>query len=231
MAKLLPWVMMPSEWILEGGLREFRWAAEIGANNIAALVTLAPILHHADRESGIARLTYDNFELITSLSRTKIAAGLELLTGRQLIERDPEGRSTYKLSGFNPSIGWAKFPALRLYRGRHISFFYELNLRKRTELDAMKLWYFIAARRDNDANLAKATYDQIEELTGIARDRIKAGLSLLAANSLVHIEHIPSRHSEYGIANAYRLPQIDASRHMGTVGRGLTKHDDFLEGI
>ncbi|MEE4011287.1 hypothetical protein V1T76_04450 [Roseibium sp. FZY0029] len=231
MAKLLPWVMMPSEWILEGGLKEFRWAAEVGANNIAALVTLAPILHHADRESGIARLTYDEFERITSLSRTKIASGLELLADRQLIEREPEGRSTYQICDFNPSFGWAKFPALRLYRSGQIPFFHDLNLRKRTELDAMKLWYFIAARRDNDVNLAKATYDQIEELTGIVRDRIKAGLSLLAANSLVHVEHIPSRHSEYGIANAYRLPQIDASRHMGNVGRGLTKYDDFFEGI
>ncbi|SFH55928.1 hypothetical protein SAMN05216299_12226 [Nitrosospira sp. Nsp14] len=227
MAKLLPWVMMPSDWIMEGGLQEFRWAAEIGANNVAALMTFAPTLHRADRVSGVARLTYNDFELTTSLSRTKISAGLEILWKRRLIEREPEGRSTYKLCEFSPSGGWAKFPALRLYRDGRIPFFYELNLRKRTELDAMKLWYFIAARRDNDDNLAKATYDQITELTGIARDRLKTALSLLAASGMVHIEHVPSRQSEYGIANAYRIPQIDSSRHKGTVGRGLTEHDGF----
>jgi DNA-binding transcriptional ArsR family regulator len=227
MAKLLPWVMMPSEWIADGGLKHFIWGPEIGANNVAALMALAPILHHADRESGITRLTYNDLERTTSLSRAKIAAGLEVLEKRSLIEREPEGRSTYKIAEFNSSNGWAKFPALRLYRDGRIPFFNELNLRKRAELDAMKLWYFIAARRDNDDNLAKATYDQITNSTGIPRDRLKTALSLLAANGMVHVEHVPSRHSEYGIANAYRLPQIESSRHMGTVGRGLTEFDGF----
>jgi hypothetical protein len=228
MTKLLPWVMMPSDWIMEGGLQQFRWASESGANNIAALMSFAPILHRADRVSGVARLTYDDLKLATSLSRSKISAGLEILEKRKLIEREPEGRSTYKLCDFNPSGGWAKFPALRLYRDGSISFFYELNLRKRAELDAMKLWYFITARRDNDDNLAKVTYDHVTELTGIARERVKTALSLLAANGMVHIEHIPSRYSEYGIANAYRIPQIDSSRHMGTVGRGMTEYDGGL---
>jgi hypothetical protein len=60
MAKLLPWVMMPSQWIADGGLKHFVWGPEIGANNVAALMAFAPILHHADRESGITRLTYND---------------------------------------------------------------------------------------------------------------------------------------------------------------------------
>jgi DNA-binding transcriptional ArsR family regulator len=229
MKKILPWVMMPSNWINEGGLKEFRWASEVGANNIAALMAFAPILHCTDRKSGISRLTYNDLELATSLSRTKISAGLDILTQRNLIEREPEGRSTFGICEFNPCEGWAKFPAQRLYRESQVPFFYEFNLRKRTELDALKLWYFIAARRDNNDNLAKVTYDQIKDFTGIARDRIKAGLSLLAVNGMVHIEHIPSRRSDYGIANAYRIPQIDGFRHMGTVGRGLTEFDEFTD--
>lgn len=229
MMKILPWVMMPSEWIVGGGLREFRWAKGEGAGNVAAFMTLVVLLHFADRLTGIARVTYDQFETATSLSRSKVAAGLRVLENRGIIERDPEGRSTYQLSGYNPSGGWAKFPARRLYNedGR-IAFFNELHLRKRTELDALKLWLFIAARRDNDVNLAKVTYDQITEGTGIQRDRIRTAVSLLAANALVHVEHVPSRHSEYGVANAYRLPQIDPSRHMGSTGRGLTEFDSLL---
>ena len=227
MAKLLPWVMMPSEWIVSGGLKKFLWGGEGGPANVAALMTLAPILHRADRVSGIAHLTYDVLELTTSRSRSKIAAGLVVLEEHGLIEREPAGRSSYRLCEFNPSAGWAKFPAAGLYREGRISFFDEFHLRKRVELDALKLWYFFAARRDNDVNLAKVTYDQISELTGIARDRIKSGLSLLAANGMIHVEHIPSRHSDYGIANAYRLPQIQSSRHMGTVGRGITQYDEF----
>lgn len=223
MTKLLPWVMMPSDWIIRGELQQFHWASEIGANNIAALMTFALILHRADRESGIARLIYDDIELATSLSRSKISAGLEILGKRKLIVREPEGRSTYKLCEFNPSSSWAKFPALRLYRDGQIPFFYELNLRKRAELDAMKLWYLIAARRDKKDNLAKVTYDQITELTGIPRDRIKTALSLLAANGIVYIEHVPSRHSEYGIANAYRIPQIDSFSPHGDSRTGIDR--------
>lgn len=225
MAKLLPWVMMPSEWIIEGGLKKFRWEHATGSDNTAALMTLVPILHRAERETGLARVTYDDFQTATTLSRTKIAAALDLLEKRKLIDREPDGRSTYMVREWNPSNGWSKFPARDLYRERTISFFEELKLRSRVELEALKLWYFFAARRDNEVNLAKVTYDHIVEGTGVARERIKGGLSLLAANGMIHVERIPSRHSDYGVANAYRLPQIDSHRHMGSVGRGLADLD------
>jgi len=225
MAKLLPWVMMPSEWINDGGLKTFRWARDVGSDSIAALMVLAPILHRADRETGLTKLTYDDFQSATTLSRPKVSAALDLLETRKLIDREPHGRSTYLVREWNPSHGWAKFPARDLYREGTVAFFEELKLRSRVELDALKLWYFFAARRDNDVNLAKVTYDHIVDGTGIPRERIKGGLSLLAANGMVHIERIPSRHSEYGVANAYRLPQIDPNRHMGSVGRGLTDFD------
>lgn len=221
--------MLPSAWINDGGLHRLRWTKGHGSDAVAALMVLAPIIHHADRATGVARITYTQLELATSLSRTKISAGLSVLESLGIIERAVRARSTYVVCNFDPSNGWAKFPASRLYRDGQIVFFAELNLRKRAELDALKLWYLFAARRDNSANLAKLTYDQIEEATGIARDRIKSGLSLLAANGLIHVEQIPSRHSEYGIANAYRLPQIDSSRHMGSTGRGLIEEVSFDE--
>lgn len=227
MARLLPWVMMPSKWILNGGLRAFVWDRDVGSKNLAALMVLAPILHNMDRDSGISQLTYDQFEASTSLSRHKISDGISVLKARDIISDSGLGRSRYAVSNFDPQSGWAKFPAKSLYAGSSIRFFEELKLRKRTELDALKLWYLFAARRDNDVNLAKITYDQIVRETGIMRERIKSGLSLLAANAVIHVEHIPSRHSEYGVANAYRLPHLDSSRHMGTVGRGLTEYDDL----
>ncbi|MFY9351155.1 MAG: hypothetical protein WBL20_04770 [Sphingobium sp.] len=227
MAKLLPWVMMPSQWVDQGKLTQLRWGKENGADYVAALMAFAPILHSMDRESGISHITYDRLQLATSLSRTKISDGLCALEKMGLIEREVAGRSTFQVCNFNPSFGWAKFPARQLYRDGRISFFEELHLRKRSELDALKLWYLFIARRDNEVNLAKVTYDQITEMTGIARDRIKTGASLLAANGMIHVEHLPSRHSEYGVANAYRIPQIDSAHHMGNVGRGLTEYDGF----
>lgn len=225
MTRLLPWVMMPTKWVLDGRLKSLSWGKDFGPSNLAALIVLAPLLHNMDRTSGTSQITYDRLQRATSLSRHKIAEGLEVLKQMEIIDASEKGRSNYQIADFDPSMNWAKFPASKLYRDGRISFFDELNLRKRVELDAMKLWYFFAVRRDNDVNLAKVTYDQISDGTGIPRERLKSGVSLLAANSLVHVEHIPSRHSEYGVANAYRLPQIDGSRHMGTVGRSITEFD------
>lgn len=117
-------------------------------------MVLASILHFANRSEGWARLTYDDFELTTSLSRTSISSGLSVLESGGIIGRGTHGRNTFLLRNFNPASGWAKFPALRLYQGGQIAFFRELHLRKRTELEGLKLWYFLAARRDNDVNLA-----------------------------------------------------------------------------
>lgn len=54
------WVKLPTAWITQRhGLRDLRWAADEGANNLAALMTLIIVAHNADSELGRARLTYD----------------------------------------------------------------------------------------------------------------------------------------------------------------------------
>lgn len=54
------WVRLPSKWIEDGGLKQLQWtnSEASGSNNIAALMVLAPIAHHADDE-GMAICTYD----------------------------------------------------------------------------------------------------------------------------------------------------------------------------
>ncbi len=76
---LRPWVRLPSWWIEEGGLRDLRWNKGEDADNIAALMTLCVIAHHADeRASGddeaelVTSLTYDRLGLATGISREKI---------------------------------------------------------------------------------------------------------------------------------------------------------------
>jgi hypothetical protein len=48
---------------------------------------------------------------------------------------------------------------------------------------------------------------------------------VLAAQGLVHVEHVPSMTSDYGISNGYRLAFIDSNVHMGTRGRGMDAAD------
>lgn len=213
------WVKLPTTWINEGGLKNFRWDRGQGSNNIAALMVLTVIAHHADSETGNASVTYDALGNATGLSRAKLSAGLSALEEQNIIERRIEQkRSTYKLIGMARS-GWGMFPAKRLYSGDAIRFMGDLNLRKIVELNALKLWFLFIARRGTDTNAANISYDKIEEYTGISRDKIRSGISFLVTHGMVHVDHIPTDKSKYGVSNAYRIPYILPYKHFGTSAR------------
>jgi DNA-binding transcriptional ArsR family regulator len=225
--RMLDWVRLPTGWIQEHGLDAFRWGAGVGSDNVAALMTLVAIAHHADQQSGTAIITYDNLTLATGLSRSKVSAGLSVLSNHALIDRAPSGRSSFTLRNFDPTRGWSKLPARQLYSAGAISAFGEFKLRNSAELNAMKLFLLFVARRGNDTNLANISYDKITEYSGLDRSRIKQGLSVLAVAGLVHIERTASDISEFGVANAYRIPHLDPYAHMGTRGRTLEGTDGW----
>ncbi len=219
MTLLLPkWTKLPNGWIEKGGLKEFRWLHRKGANDLAGLMSLAAIAHHID-DDGISQLTYDDFQRITGLSRAKVSAGLGVLKAHKLIEVEPLGRGSYRLASYHPKSGWAKFPARGLYRHGSIAAFEQFKLRQPAELDASKLYFLFASRRDREKNMAQIGYDKIEAYSGVGRSNIKRALSVLAAGSLVHIEHLHSAQSDNGVSNGYRLTHLDSHRHMGTSGR------------
>ena len=213
---------LPSAWIEQEGLKAFRWANG-GSDNIAALMTLAVIGHHIDATTGIARLRYDELSDMASIARAKVSAGLKLLAGQGIVELGADGRGSYKLANYDPEKGWAMLPARGLYRHGVVDAFTEFRLRRRAELDAMKLYFLFVARRSRDTNMAKIGYERIEHYSGVPRNNIRAALSVLSANNLVYIEHVASTASDLGVASAYRLAHLDNRRHMGTTGRG----DDF----
>lgn len=214
------WVKLPTGWINAGGLKAFRWDRGQGGNNIAALMCLMVIAHHADSETGSASVTYDTFERATGLSRAKISGGLNVLESLGTIERRVERRrSTYKLIGMSRN-GWGAFPAKALYAPNgEIRFLRDFNLRKGAELNALKLLFLFVARRGTDTNAANISYDKIEEYTGISRDKIRTGISLLVTHGLVHVDHIPSGANKHGVSSAYRIPHIRPHVHMGTSAR------------
>jgi hypothetical protein len=213
----LAWVKLPSQWITTGsGLANFS-SSKI-AENAAALMCLAVLCHEADQQTGIARVTFDGFEKVTGKSRTTIAAALNVLRKQKLIE-ETKKQSFHQIKNFDPKAGWAKLPNKYLYqKSDYIQFFDDCNLRKRAELDAIKLYFLFAAFRDNASNFAMISYDKIEKLAGIPREHIKRANSLLAMNGLVHSESRANKYSQ-GIAQAYRLSGIDPYIHAGTQGR------------
>ena len=148
------WVKLPNAWIEDGGLRDFQWKRGRGADELAALMVLAVIGHHADLQEGIAQLTYDDLHWKATLSRAKIAAGLKILEKRGIVEPRPKGRGSYRLAGYDPHGGWAKLPARRLYRNGSVAAFDHFNLRRPAELNALKLYFLFASRRDRSESLS-----------------------------------------------------------------------------
>jgi len=215
------WVRLPIGWIANHRLREFKWInSGPGANEVAALMTLVAIAHCADQETGRARLTYDELTKRTCLSRAKVSAGLKVLQDRKLITRRADGhRSDVALANYDPNLGWAKLPMKGMYAAGRIRAFDEFTLRRPVELDAMKLFFLFAERRDRASNVANISYDGIETYTGVARTKIKSAHSLLAALSMVYVESTISAQSEFGVANAYRIVGVESRLHRGTRAR------------
>ncbi len=210
---------MPSQWIHEGGLIPFSWGNAMGSDNLAALMVYLALVHRADGDTGEISMTYNALEAACSISKTKVSAGLNILYGRGLIDKDLEKQSKYWLPQFNPSEGWAKLPESRLYRGDHIQVFMEFHLRKRAELDALKLYLLFAAKRDRKTNLAHITYPQITVATGIGSNSIKAALTVLSIHRLVYQEWTPSNLDPNRMAACYRLADMGSYQHQGTRNR------------
>lgn len=220
---LKAWVRLPTAWIARGGLQQFRWEKEKGANNVAALMTLMVIAQHAD-EAGIAALTYDRLTEATHLSRTKVAAGLRVLEEAGLVKGQGLRRSRYEIADY-ASTPWGKLPTKGLYAHGGVAAFADFHLRRRAEMDALKLYFLVVARRNNETGIANLSYDKITDYSGIERSRIKSAISLLAGQGLLHVEHLPSEISAYGVSNGYRLAHLDPYVHMGTKGRGMEAAD------
>lgn len=222
---LREWVLLPTWWIGQEVLAQFRWARGEGADNTAALMTLIVIAHHAEQQTGQARLTYAQFCEATGISRAKLSRALSVLQDRGIIERWRDGRSSFQLTGYDPTRGWCKLPARSLYVGPTVDAFRHFRLRVPTELNALKLYLLFAARRGRDTNMANISYDKITAYTGLRREQIRAATAMLAALSLAYVERVPSAVSEHGVANAYRLAGLEPHAHMGTIGRRLTAQD------
>lgn len=219
-------VKLPVRWIDAGGLNAFRWG-QGGSDETAALMLLTVLAHHMDPDDGSVRLTYDQLCHAGSLSRAKVAGGLAILEARGLVERVTGQRSGYRVCNYNPEANWAKLPVRGLYRLGRVHAFTEFKLRSRVEMDALKLYLLFAARRHKDLNMAPISYERITANAGVANDRIRPALNILAVNDLVHTERFTSAQAEGGIAHAYRLTHLDGNRHLGTIGR----ENDFDLGL
>lgn len=203
------WVKLPTYWIEQHRLKEFRWDHSEGSSATAALMVLMVLAHEMNEDSGVVRVTYDTICEATNLSRTKVAHGLRYLEMKQLIGRQLGKNSVYQIAGYPLDRPWGKLPCHGLYQGNVIAAFKHFKMRSRTELDALKLYFLFVSRRNKDINATQISYDKITEYTAIDRNRIKSAVSFLIFQHLVNVETEQSRRSLFGMSHIYRLTHID----------------------
>lgn len=227
------WAKMPSRRI--GGeknlLQDLKWGGSNNGDVVAALLLYIVLVQHANAKPTYERpklgwtyLTYEEMCRIASLSKPKVAAGLAILEELGLIVRHRAGRRLFceiKEYGVTP---WAKLPARAIYDAqlRLIPAFRHFTLRAKHELHSLKLYFLIAARRDNSSNYAFLSYEKLEALSAIKGADIKRALLFLSFPcDLILIDRIASKKNPGQICNAYRLQGLEPRRHLGTTNSHL----------
>lgn len=219
MTPTLKWGRFPSDWVSERRLRKLLWKT-YGPQAIAALRVYLALAHRLIEDDGVVKASYDEIEVAANLARQSVANGLDVLEELDLVERAAVGKGTYRFLDYDPERGWAQVPSRPLYLNGGFRPFKDWTMRKKAELDALKLYLFIAAGRDTDFNETFTTYEKMRKATGIPDERITTGLSFLTVSGMIHA--IEKERAGLGVSRSYRMVGLDTRRHPGTVGRNGT---------
>ncbi|MDG9918219.1 DNA-binding protein [Pseudomonas juntendi] len=197
--RLMPWIRMPAIWLRDGELKDFGWKKKSlvqGSTAIAALQLYIAMLTQShevwqDEEDDYVLecdATFNRLSEITGLSRALVAAGVKALLKAERITITKDGRNNhYRFPDFDSSGHWCKLPSRALYNqsSRQIEAFQLFHKRTMCELDALKLFLFYAANRDNNAFHAMCSFEVINKKTGIPEKRIPAANAFLISVGLL----------------------------------------------
>lgn len=226
------WARMPSYWLRDDNnlpLPSMRWSGPQKADQIAALMLYIVLVQNTnDRpnainiEAGTCSMTYTQLSDVTGLSRAKVAGGLKILLNLRVISSVGTGRkSIFKITNYENSGGWGKLPAKGLYSKdlRRVDAFHTFHLRKKNELNALKVYLIVIALRDDAKNYAIVGYEKLSRYTGIHKNELKSAISLLINLNLLQVDSGNSDINQYATMNMYRPCHLEAYKHRGTTGR------------
>lgn len=153
---------------------------------------------------GTVQISINDIENLTAMSRSAIVSGSERLESLGLVNvvRKKGVSNIYQIIGYDRTP-WGKLPAERFkadyVNGRTLR---HISLRGKANLNALRLYLFIAASRDKKTGGACRTYHTITKQTGIRRNDIVAARSML-----INLQLITIKHEEPSIkGEAYKLP-------------------------
>lgn len=197
MIRPLYWHAVPSKTVLEA-LPLLTWVADKKASpavGTAALMLYVALLFMSEElpeetalgvvlNKHIAAASYDDLHDATALSRSLISKGLTRLVDLQLIK--PTGshqKRRYELAWSEG--GWFKLPCQAIVRSGVILPFQNFTLRSKHELYAMKIYLYLAARRDNYKDFTLASYETISESAKVPERHIRKALVTLSLTGLL----------------------------------------------
>lgn len=211
------WARLPTRQIVYGRiLRSFRAdRGELGVSVAALKIYVAVTLMAENKSSaasgihqGTISMTYDELIEITDLSRSMISHGISLLTELGILSISKEGRgrkNRYALADYGSDDKWAKLPKAKLSLKGVRQTLHQFSPRRRSDLDALKLYLLFAAFRNIKTDETMIGYDKITSYTGINPARIRRGISQLIEHELIVVSRDPIDEESVVKPNRYRL--------------------------
>ena len=205
------------------GLSYLRWGQQKATGTAAIMLMFALVIRSnldqqefGQRKDDQVVVTYDQLQDMTLLSREMIAKGLKLLRELGAITATRNGNGcSYQLNGIDKP-GWCKLPQAHLLDGkeflRRLAGMREA-LKRRSSLDAMKLYVLLLAFRDNSSNVTRISYSVIREYTGMRREEISIAVQLLQGAQLCRLaanEEVPLRSGQHS-HNRYIINGLSGS--------------------
>lgn len=197
MIRALHWHAAPSAKVLEA-LPKVLWqrtdVASPAAGTAALMIYVALLftMEELGREAllghsltkPVVTASYDDLHLATGLSRSLISQGLSRLVELELIQLSgSHQKRRYELSW---SIGgWFKLPCHAIVAAGVILPFKNFTLRSKHELYALKIYLYLAARRDNSKTYTLSSYETIADCTKVPERHIRKALVVLSLAGLL----------------------------------------------
>ncbi len=152
-----------------------------------------------------AELTYDDFEHLTGLSRSLIRQGLLRLTEMGLVQAQGSRQQREYILAW-PGGRWFKLPCRAILRRDGIAPFKTFTLRTKHELNAMKLYLYLADVRNRSTFHSEVSYEVIRERLGTPERDIRRAINVLtAAGLLARVQRETERAASYWGPNKYFL--------------------------
>lgn len=197
---LLPWVQVPATGLVEvlKGMSWQRHGKVSAARDVAALMIYVVLLFIRKERSvthvlmgienvtiqHVADITYDGLEHAAGLSRSLIRQGLERLESVGLIQfSGSRQKRQYVIP--QPPGRWFKLPCRAVMTHEGVAAFKTFTLRSKHELNALKMYLYLANARDRDKNHTEASYETIYARLDIPERDIRRAINILNTSGLL----------------------------------------------